>query len=51
LQNGQRWQQIDDTRVRYKLDDAEVVLFRGAMGTYFLKPKALNSRVRVRRLE
>lgn len=51
LQNGQRWQQIDGTRMRYKLDDAEVVLFRGAMGTYFLKPKALNSRVRVRRLE
>ena len=51
LQNGQRWQQIDGSRVRYNLDNAEVVLFRGAMGTYFLKPKALNSKVRVRRIE
>lgn len=51
LQNGQRWQQIDGSRVRYNLDNAEVVLFRGAMGTYFLKPKALNSKVRVRRLD
>lgn len=51
LSNGQRWQQIDGSKLRYKLDDAEVVLFRAAMGTYFLKPKNLNSRVRVRRLE
>lgn len=51
LQNGQRWQQIDGSKLRYNLDDAEVVLFRAAMGTYFLKPKNLNSRVRVRRLE
>lgn len=51
LSNGQRWQQIDGSKLRYKLDGAEVVLFRAAMGTYFLKPKKLNSRVRVRRLE
>jgi hypothetical protein len=51
LQNGQRWQQIDGSRMRYNLDNAEVILFRASMGTYFLKPKSLNSRVRVRRIE
>ena len=51
LQNGQVWKQIDNSNMRYNLDEAEVILFKGAMGTYFLKPKKLNSRVRVRRVK
>ncbi len=51
LQNGQVWRQIDNDRMRYNLDNAEVVIFRAAMGTYFLKPRKLNSRVRVERVK
>jgi len=51
LENGQVWKQIDNSSMRYNLDNAEVVLFKGTMGTYFLKPEKLNSKVRVRRVE
>ncbi len=51
LQNGQVWKQIDSSSLRYNLTDADVVLFKGAMGTYWLKPTKLNSKVRVRRVK
>jgi len=50
FQNGQQWQQKDSTRMRLKQGE-EVVLVKGALGTFYLKKMATHKRIRVKRLK
>jgi len=51
LENGQVWQQIEQTRFTYRADSPVVTIRRGTFGGYRLRVDGLNRSVRVRRLE
>jgi hypothetical protein len=48
--NGQQWQQKDTISLRLKKGD-NVQLFKGALGTVFLKKHKTNKRIKVKRLK
>ena len=52
LENGQVWQQTDNSRfVSRKMDTPMVTIRRGALGSYLLKVEGYNSSVKVVRIE
>lgn len=51
LDNGQVWQQTDPDKFVVNVDNPEVTIKKGLMGTYFLKIRGFGSRVKVKRLD
>lgn len=51
LDNGQVWKQAESDLFVVNVDDPEVTIKKGFMGTYFLKIKGFGSRVKVKRLK
>lgn len=51
LDNGQVWQQAGSGRYEYSGEDRPVVIERGFLNSFSLKPRGLNRTVRVKRIE
>ena len=51
LDNGQVWQQAGSGRYEYTGQDRAVVIERGFLGSFSLKPEGLNRTVRVKRIK
>ncbi|MFS1524646.1 hypothetical protein ACL7TT_11105 [Microbulbifer sp. 2304DJ12-6] len=50
LANGQIWQQIDSNRIRWKTGN-RVIIERGLLGSFFMKPAEGKRKIRVKRLK
>lgn len=51
LDNGQAWKQVDQIRlIERKLEERRVVLSKGALGSYWMKPEDGGKKIRVQRL-
>jgi hypothetical protein len=51
LDNGQVWEQAGSGRYEYSGEDRAVVIERGFLGSFSLKPEGLNRTVRVKRIK
>jgi len=51
LENGQIWKQIDDARFSVRLKNPEVVIRKGAFGSFFLRVAGYGSTVKVSRVK
>ncbi len=51
LENGQVWRQTDSTRFSFKDSEQWVVIYRGALDSYFLGEPKINKRIRVKRVK
>ncbi|MDP2561994.1 hypothetical protein [Psychrobium sp. 1_MG-2023] len=50
FKNGQIWQQRDSKRFRLKTDE-QVIVSKGAWGSFFLQKPTANSRIKIKRLK
>ena len=51
MENGQVWHQTDSTRFIFKNSEPWVIVYRGALGSFFLKQPKGNKRIRVKRVK
>lgn len=51
LDNGQVWQQIGSGRYEYSGENRDVIISRGFLGSFSLRPEGLNRTVRVQRIK
>lgn len=51
LENGQVWQQVEDSTFSVNLENPRVTLEKGAMGAFYLRVESYGSRVKVRRIK
>ncbi len=49
LENGQVWEQIDSKYFRYREDNGQAYIQKGALGSFFFSQRDTKTRIRVRR--
>lgn len=49
MSNGQVWLQIDSKPYRYRVENGQPYIQRGALGSFFFSQKGVKSRIRVKR--